>query len=298
MAKERLDILVVKNGLAPSREKAKAIIMAGEVLVNGQREDKAGMTFPDDAEITLKKSSRALFPFVSRGGLKLDKAVKTFHLDLKDRVCMDVGASTGGFTDCMLQNGAAHVYSVDVGRGQLDWKLREDPRVTVMEKTNIRYVTPEDIGERPSFVSIDVSFISLKTVLPPVRDLMTEEGELVCLIKPQFEAGRDKVGKKGVVRDPKVHAAVIREVTDFAAAIGLIPEDLSFSPIKGPEGNIEYLLHLLKKPVPEEEQLSPVAQEQLPSVEEEQPADHPQKRHGVDEEQILTVVKKAHQSLD
>ncbi|MDY6286623.1 MAG: TlyA family RNA methyltransferase [Bilifractor sp.] len=298
MAKERLDILVVKNGLAPSREKAKAIIMAGEVLVNGQREDKAGMTFPDDAEITLKKSSRDLFPFVSRGGLKLDKAVKTFHLDLKDRVCMDVGASTGGFTDCMLQNGAAHVYSVDVGRGQLDWKLREDPRVTVMEKTNIRYVTPEDIGERPSFVSIDVSFISLKTVLPPVRELMTEEGELVCLIKPQFEAGRDKVGKKGVVRDPKVHAAVIREVTDFAAEIGLIPEDLSFSPIKGPEGNIEYLIHLLKKPATEGELLSPIAQEQFPSVAEEQPADHPQKRHGVDEERIQTVVKKAHQSLD
>lgn len=298
MAKERLDILVVKNGLAPSREKAKAIIMAGEVLVNGQREDKAGMTFPDDAEIALKKSSRDLFPFVSRGGLKLDKAVKTFHLDLKDRVCMDVGASTGGFTDCMLQNGAAHVYSVDVGRGQLDWKLREDPRVTVMEKTNIRYVTPEDIGERPSFVSIDVSFISLKTVLPPVRELMTEEGELVCLIKPQFEAGRDKVGKKGVVRDPKVHAAVIREVTDFAAAIGLIPEDLSFSPIKGPEGNIEYLMHLLKKPATEGELLSPITQEQFPSVAEEQPADHPQKRHGVDEERIQTVVKKAHQSLD
>jgi len=284
MAKERLDILVVKNGLAPSREKAKAIIMAGEVLVNGQREDKAGMTFPDDAEISLKKSSRELFPFVSRGGLKLDKAVKAFRLDLSGKVCMDVGASTGGFTDCMLQNGASHVYSVDVGRGQLDWKLREDPRVTVMEKTNIRYVTPEDIGERPSFVSIDVSFISLKTVLPPVRDLMTEEGELVCLIKPQFEAGRDKVGKKGVVRDPKVHAEVIREVTDFAGSIGLIPQDLEFSPIKGPEGNIEYLIHLLKLPAAD----SGTASESVQQTE----------MHRVNDERILTIVKKAHQSLD
>ena len=273
MAKERLDVLVVRNGLAPSREKAKTIIMAGEVLVNGQREDKAGMSFPDDAVITLKKSSRELFPFVSRGGLKLDKAVKAFHLDLKDRVCMDVGASTGGFTDCMLQNGAGHVYSEDVGKGQLDWKLRGDERVTVMEKTNIRYVTPEDIGERPSFVSIDVSFISLKTVLPPVVQLMTDTGELVCLIKPQFEAGREKVGKKGVVRDPKVHREVILEVTLFAESIGLIPSELEFSPIKGPEGNIEYLIHLLKT--------------------EDAEAGKP-----IDEDRIAEVVKKAHQSLD
>ena len=273
MAKERLDVLVVRNGLAPSREKAKTIIMAGEVLVNGQREDKAGMSFPDDAVITLKKSSRELFPFVSRGGLKLDKAVRAFHLDLKDRVCMDVGASTGGFTDCMLQNGAGHVYSVDVGKGQLDWKLRGDERVTVMEKTNIRYVTPEDIGERPSFVSIDVSFISLKTVLPPVVQLMTDTGELVCLIKPQFEAGREKVGKKGVVRDPKVHREVILEVTLFAESIGLIPSELEFSPIKGPEGNIEYLIHLLKT--------------------EDAEAGKP-----IDEDRIAEVVKKAHQSLD
>ena len=273
MAKERLDVLVVRNGLAPSREKAKTIIMAGEVLVNGQREDKAGMSFPDDAVITLKKSSRELFPFGSRGGLKLDKAVKAFHLDLKDRVCMDVGASTGGFTDCMLQNGAGHVYSVDVGKGQLDWKLRGDERVTVMEKTNIRYVTPEDIGERPSFVSIDVSFISLKTVLPPVVQLMTDTGELVCLIKPQFEAGREKVGKKGVVRDPKVHREVILEVTLFAESIGLIPSELEFSPIKGPEGNIEYLIHLLKT--------------------EDAEAGKP-----IDEDRIAEVVKKAHQSLD
>ncbi len=246
MAKERLDVLVVKNGLAPSREKAKTIIMAGEVLVDGQREDKAGMLFPETAVITLKQNKKELFPFVSRGGLKLDKAVKKFDITLAGRVCMDVGASTGGFTDCMLQNGAVHVYSVDVGRGQLDWKLREDPRVTVMEKTNIRYVVPEDIADRPSFVSIDVSFISLTKVLGPVRDLMEESGDLVCLIKPQFEAGREKVGKKGVVRDPAVHEEVIHSVVLFAESIGLIPEELDFSPIKGPEGNIEYLVHLKK----------------------------------------------------
>lgn len=293
MSKERLDILVVRSGLAPSREKAKAIIMAGEVLVNGQREDKPGMSFPEDAEITLKKSSRELFPFVSRGGLKLDKAVKSFKLDLSGRVCMDVGASTGGFTDCMLQNGASHVYSVDVGYGQLDWKLREDPRVTVMEKTNIRYVTPEDIGERPSFVSIDVSFISLKTVLPPVMNLMTDEGELACLIKPQFEAGRENVGKKGVVRDPKIHAQVIREVTDFARSIGLLPSELDFSPIKGPEGNIEYLVHLLKNAAADEE-ISEGTQHTV----EDGAVTVGQKTEGVDEERIRFVVKKAHQSLD
>jgi len=244
LAKKRLDVLVTEKGLAASREKAKVLIMAGEVFVDGQREDKPGMTFAENAEIVLK--GKALFPFVSRGGLKLDKAVRSFHLNLAGRVCMDVGASTGGFTDCMLQNGAVKVYSVDVGRGQLDWKLREDPRVVVMEKTNIRYVTPEDIQERPSFVSIDVSFISLTKVLPPVKALMEPEGELVCLIKPQFEAGREKVGKKGVVRDPAVHAEVIRKVISFAESINLVPEELDFSPIKGPEGNIEYLLHLVR----------------------------------------------------
>ncbi|MGN0361855.1 MAG: TlyA family RNA methyltransferase [Bilifractor sp.] len=244
VAKKRLDVLVTEKGLAASREKAKVLIMAGEVFVDGQREDKPGMTFPETAEIVLK--GRDLFPFVSRGGLKLDKAVHSFHLHLAGRVCMDVGASTGGFTDCMLQNGAVKVYSVDVGRGQLDWKLREDPRVVVMEKTNIRYVTPEDIQERPSFVSIDVSFISLTKVLPPVKALMEDEGELVCLIKPQFEAGREKVGKKGVVRDPAVHAEVIRKVISFAESLQLVPVELDFSPIKGPEGNIEYLLHLIR----------------------------------------------------
>lgn len=298
MAKKRLDVLVTERGLAPSREKAKLIIMAGEVFVDGQREDKAGMTFPETAEITLKQSKKELFPFVSRGGLKLDKAVKAFRLDLSGRVCMDVGASTGGFTDCMLQNGAVKVYSVDVGRGQLDWKLREDPRVTVMEKTNIRYVTPEDIEERPSFVSIDVSFISLTKVLPPVKDLMETEGELVCLIKPQFEAGREKVGKKGVVRDPKIHEEVIREVVTFASAIGLVPKELEFSPIKGPEGNIEYLVHLLKREAQDasaeerEDQVSGNSVEEL-SGEQEMTA-----AGALSEEMIRRVVKKAHQSLD
>lgn len=245
MKKERLDILVVREGLAPSREKAKALIMAGEVLVDGQREDKAGSLFPDTAVISLKNSRP--FPFVSRGGLKLDKAVKEFSICLDGRICMDVGSSTGGFTDVMLQNGASKVYAVDVGHGQLDWKLREDSRVVCMERTNIRYVTPSDIAEAPSFVSSDVSFISLTKVLLPVKELMTEEGELVCLIKPQFEAGREKVGKKGVVRDPAVHREVIHSVTDYAREIGLSPAGLSWSPIRGPEGNIEYLLYLRKQ---------------------------------------------------
>ena len=243
--KERLDVLLVSQGLAISREKAKAIIMSGNVLVNGQREDKAGPMIDVKAEITVKGGQ---LKYVSRGGLKLEKAMSHFDLTLEGRVCMDVGASTGGFTDCMLQNGAVKVYSVDVGHGQLDWKLRNDPRVVCMEKTNIRYVTPEQIEEPAAFVSIDVSFISLTKVLPPVRELMTEDGEIVCLIKPQFEAGREKVGKKGVVRDPKVHEEVIEKVIDFAATVGLESRELEFSPIKGPEGNIEYLLHLLKRP--------------------------------------------------
>ena len=243
--KERLDVLLVSQGLAASREKAKAIIMSGNVLVNGQREDKAGTMIDVKAEITVKGGQ---LKYVSRGGLKLEKAMSHFDLTLEGRVCMDVGASTGGFTDCMLQNGAVKFYSVDVGHGQLDWKLRNDPRVVCMEKTNIRYVTPEQIEEPAAFVSIDVSFISLTKVLPPVRELMTEDGEIVCLIKPQFEAGREKVGKKGVVRDPKVHEEVIEKVIDFAATVGLESRELEFSPIKGPEGNIEYLLHLLKRP--------------------------------------------------
>lgn len=238
--KERLDILIVKRGLAASREKAKAIIMAGDVLVDGQREDKAGTMFSDTAKIELKGNP---LPYVSRGGLKLEKAMTHFGLVLDGKVCMDVGSSTGGFTDCMLQNGAVKVYAVDVGHGQLDWNLRNDPRVVCMERTNIRYVVPGDIQEKPSFVSIDVSFISLTKVLEPVHRLMQDEGELVCLIKPQFEAGREKVGKKGVVRDPEVHEEVIRKVMGFASSIGFELLDLEFSPIKGPEGNIEYLLH-------------------------------------------------------
>ena len=241
--KERLDVMMVQRGLAPSREKAKAIIMAGEVLVDGQREDKPGTAFAETVEITVKGNP---LPYVSRGGLKLEKAVSQFELNLEGRICMDVGSSTGGFTDCMLQNGAVKVYSVDVGHGQLAWKLRNDSRVVCMERTNIRYVTPENIQEPPSFVSIDVSFISLTKVLPAVRALMEEDGEIVCLIKPQFEAGREKVGKKGVVRDPAVHREVILRVASFALSIGFALLHLEFSPVKGPEGNIEYLLHLQK----------------------------------------------------
>ena len=241
--KERLDVLLVNRGLAASREKAKAVIMAGQVYVKGQKEDKAGTMFDSQVEIEVRG---ATLKYVSRGGLKLEKAMQQFGVTLEGKVCMDVGASTGGFTDCMLQNGAVKVYSVDVGHGQLDWKLRNDERVVCMEKTNIRYVTPEDIGEAPSFVSIDVSFISLTKVLGPVRELMTEDGEIVCLIKPQFEAGREKVGKKGVVRDPKVHEEVIGKVVDFAHELQFETKALEFSPIKGPEGNIEYLLWLKK----------------------------------------------------
>lgn len=242
--KERLDVMLVNRGLATSREKAKAIIMSGIVFVDGQREDKAGSTFDEKVNIEVKG---ATLKYVSRGGLKLEKAMSHFDIMLSGKVCMDVGSSTGGFTDCMLQNGATKVYAVDVGHGQLDWKLRNDERVVCMEKTNIRYVTPDQIDESPSFVSIDVSFISLTKVLGPVKELMTDEGEIVCLIKPQFEAGREKVGKKGVVRDRKVHEEVIHMVMDYASSIGFVLCNLEFSPIKGPEGNIEYLLHLSKK---------------------------------------------------
>ena len=246
--KERLDVLLVKNGLAASREKAKAVIMAGSVFVDGQREDKAGTMIDEKAEITVKGNQ---LKYVSRGGLKLEKAMSHFDISPEGKVCMDVGASTGGFTDCMLQNGAVKVYSVDVGHGQLAWKLRNDERVVCMEKTNIRYVTPEDIDQSPSFISIDVSFISLTKVLGPVRELMEDAGDIVCLIKPQFEAGREKVGKKGVVRDAKVHEEVIEMVVSFAQSIGFSSKELEFSPIKGPEGNIEYLLHLQKCPAEE-----------------------------------------------
>ena len=239
--KERLDVLLVKKNLAESREKAKAMIMAGIVYVDDQKEDKAGSMFEETAKIEVRGST---LKYVSRGGLKLEKAMTHFGVTLDQKICMDVGASTGGFTDCMLQNGAVKVYSVDVGHGQLAWKLRNDPRVVCMEKTNIRYVTPEEIPDKIQFVSIDVSFISLTKVLGPVKALMEPDGQVVCLIKPQFEAGREKVGKKGVVRERSVHLEVIRMVAAFAGSIGFEALHLEFSPIKGPEGNIEYLLHL------------------------------------------------------
>ena len=241
--KQRLEVLLVEKGLAPSREKAKAIIMAGIVYVDGNKEDKAGTTFPENAVIEVKGKT---LPYVSRGGLKLEKAMQKFPITLSGKVCMDVGSSTGGFTDCMLQNGATKVYAIDVGHGQLAWKLRNDERVVCMEKTNIRYVVPEDIDELAAFSSIDVSFISLTKVLLPVKNLLTEDGQVVCLIKPQFEAGREKVGKKGVVRDRAVHEEVIRMVMDYASSIDFYPLALDFSPVKGPEGNIEYLLFLSK----------------------------------------------------
>ena len=243
MAKERLDVLLVNRGLAASREKAKAIIMSGNVYVDGQKEDKAGQTFPEEANIEVRGST---LKYVSRGGLKLEKAMECFDVSLSGKICMDVGSSTGGFTDCMLQNGAVKVYAVDVGHGQLDWKLRNDPRVICMEKTNIRYVKPDDIEDRIQFSSIDVSFISLTKVLGPVKELLTDDGEIVCLIKPQFEAGREKVGKHGVVREASVHKEVIDMVMNYAVSINFEVMNLEFSPIKGPEGNIEYLLHLLK----------------------------------------------------
>ena len=245
MKKERLDVLMVQRNLAESREKAKALIMSGIVYVNGQKEDKAGTSFEETVQIEVRGST---LKYVSRGGLKLEKAMSRFGVQLAGKVCMDVGASTGGFTDCMLQNGAVKVYAVDVGHGQLAWKLRNDDRVICMEKTNIRYVTPEDIGDRIEFSSIDVSFISLTKVLGPVKQLLTDNGQVVCLIKPQFEAGREKVGKKGVVREKSVHLEVIEMVMDYARSIGFGILGLEFSPIKGPEGNIEYLLYLQNYP--------------------------------------------------
>ncbi|MBP3826167.1 MAG: TlyA family RNA methyltransferase [Butyrivibrio sp.] len=243
--KERLDVLLVNRGLAPSREKAKALIMAGDVFVNGQREDKPGTTF-EEAKITSLEVKGAQLPYVSRGGLKLEKAVKNFGFSLEGKVCMDIGASTGGFTDCMLQNGAAKVYSVDVGHGQLDWKLRSDDRVVCMEKTNFRYMVRDDIEDDLDFASCDVSFISLTKILLPARRLLKDGAEMVCLIKPQFEAGKEKVGKKGVVRDPEVHSEVVHRIFDFMGIAGFEVLHLDFSPIKGPEGNIEYLIHIRK----------------------------------------------------
>jgi len=243
--KERLDVLVFKQGFAESRERAKTMIMAGDVFVNGQREDKPGSTFDEEkSTITVKE---ATLKYVSRGGLKLEKAMKVFPITLDGTICMDIGASTGGFTDCMLMNGAVKVYSIDVGYGQLAWKLRSDERVVCMEKTNFRYLTPADIDDAIDFASVDVSFISLSKILPPAYDILKDGAEMVCLIKPQFEAGREKVGKKGVVREPKIHIEVIENVIGYALGAGFAILGLDYSPIRGPEGNIEYLIHIAKK---------------------------------------------------
>lgn len=268
--KERLDVLLVKLGYAQSREKAKAIIMAGNVFVNGQREDKAGTSFKEAKSVIEVKGSA--LKYVSRGGLKLEKAIQSFDISLEGMICMDIGASTGGFTDCMLQNGAVKVYSVDVGHGQLDWRLRNDERVVCMEKTNFRYVKPEDIGDILDFASVDVSFISLTKILIPARNLLKTNGRMVCLIKPQFEAGKEKVGKKGVVREPEIHEEVIEKVMDYAMSVGFHILGLQYSPVKGPEGNIEYLLYIEKK------------EEKSETVQEEK-------------ERIAETVREAHREL-
>lgn len=243
MEKERLDAILVKKGLFESREKARGSIMAGLIFVDGERRDKPGEKFKPGITIEIKEK---LNPYVSRGGLKLDKALNDFAIQLEGKTTIDVGASTGGFTDCMLKKGAARVTAIDVGYGQLAWALRNDARVRCMERTNIRYVKPEDMDGLADFASVDVSFISLKKVLPVVKELLADEGELVCLIKPQFEAGRDRVGKHGVVRDKEVHRQVLSDVVAFAGGIGLRTKGLTYSPIKGPEGNIEYLAYFTK----------------------------------------------------
>ncbi len=245
---ERIDILLVNNKIVDSREKAKKYIMAGLVYVNDERIDKSGTKVPVESNIVVKGNP---IPYVSRGGLKLEKALDTFSLLIKDKVALDVGASTGGFTDCMLKSGVKKVYAIDVGYGQLDWKLQNDSRVIVMDRTNVRYLGKDDIGELANLVSIDVSFISLKLVLPKIKELTTEDVDIIALIKPQFEAGREKVGKKGVVRDIKVHKEVIKEIYDFCLSIGLYFAALTFSPVKGAEGNREYLAHIVKNKIDE-----------------------------------------------
>lgn len=293
--KERLDVLLVKQGFAESREKAKAVIMAGNVFVQGQREDKAGAMFDESkVQITVKGSS---LKYVSRGGLKLEKAMDCFPISLEGKTCMDIGASTGGFTDCMLQNGALKVYSVDVGHGQLAWKLRNDERVVCMEKTNFRYMTRSDISDDLDFASVDVSFISLTKILVPARKLLKRGGQMVCLIKPQFEAGREKVGKKGVVRDKSVHREVIARVMDFAQLTGFEILGLTFSPIKGPEGNIEYLVYLEKDEraagteVPDEEH---AAEERLVQVQEAAAGISTSKEMY---DLVIQIVEEAHRGL-
>ena len=243
--KERLDVLLVSLGLAESRAKAQATIMAGEVYVNGQKADKSGMEVDITSNVEVRGSA---CPYVSRGGLKLEKALRNFGVDPTGYVCSDSGASTGGFTDCLLQQGASKVFAIDVGYGQLAWKIRSDPRVVVMERTNIRYVTPEDLGEPLDLSVVDVSFISLKIVLPAIQKLLKPTGQVLCLIKPQFEAGKEKIGKKGVVRDPAVHAEVLQNFTALADSLHFTIRNLTFSPVKGPEGNIEFLAHLAMQP--------------------------------------------------
>ena len=290
--KERLDVLLVKQGLAESREKAKAVIMAGEVFVQGQREDKAGAMF-DESKVTITVKGSSL-RYVSRGGLKLEKAMACFPITLEGDICMDIGSSTGGFTDSMLQNGAKKVYSVDVGHGQLAWKLRQDERVVCMEKTNFRYLTRDQITDDLDFASVDVSFISLTKILLPAWRLLKCGGQMVCLIKPQFEAGREKVGKKGVVRDPAVHREVIAKVMDFAALLHFSVLGLTWSPIKGPEGNIEYLIFIQKEEQPEAYESEQAAEAAL---EETQAA-----KGGISEKEenrqlIASIVEQAHETL-
>lgn len=295
--KERLDVLLVSEGYAPSREKAKAIIMAGNVFINGQREDKAGATFDREKIKTFEVKGSSL-KYVSRGGLKLEKAIQSFPLKLTGKTCMDIGASTGGFTDCMLQEGAVKVFAVDVGHGQLDWKLRSDERVVCMEKTNFRYVKPEDIKEELDFASCDVSFISLTKILIPARNLLKEKGQMVCLIKPQFEAGKEKVGKKGVVRDKAVHEEVINKVIDFAALVGFQIVDLDFSPIKGPEGNIEYLIFLQKEETISAECLELTEHEAETALQELIESGSGYSRGPKMQEKVKAIVEKAHSGLD
>ena len=293
--KERLDVLLVEQGFAASREKAKAIIMSGSVFVNGQREDKAGTTF-DPAKSAIEVKGHTL-KYVSRGGLKLEKAMAQFDIILESKVCMDIGASTGGFTDCMLQNGAKKVYSVDVGHGQLAWSLRNDERVVCMEKTNFRYLVRDDIQDDLDFASVDVSFISLSKILLPARRLLKDHGQMVCLIKPQFEAGKDKVGKKGVVREQSVHQEVIEKIYTLADILGFTILGLEYSPIKGPEGNIEYLIHMEKNPEYNEK-----TAEYTESYVEGVLQENMEQRIGFGREEgnlnlIKETVAKAHQSL-
>ena len=294
--KERLDVILVKQGFAPSREKAKAILMSGSVFVDGQREDKAGTCF-DESRIHIEVKGNTL-KYVSRGGFKLEKAMKEFPITLTHKVCMDIGASTGGFTDCMLQNGADKVYAVDVGFGQLAWKLRNNEQVICMEKTNFRYVVPEDIGEQIDFASVDVSFISLTKILLPARNLLRTGGSVVCLIKPQFEAGRDKVGKKGVVRESKIHEEVIHKIIDYAGMIGFGVKGLTFSPIKGPEGNIEYLLFAEKREeIPEE--VVHMTEAAAESALQDMIQNGNGRSHDEDMEKLIgRIVEQAHSALD